>query len=95
MDPLIEAKKLVKERDQARAFASAWKEAAKRERDEKQLFAARVIHTLELAMVISLKHEPCGYYCDEAVGHVDHRLFNWARASLGEAERIKKGFDPD
>lgn len=33
----------------------------------------------QLAMEISEKYEPCGYYCDERVGHVDHKLFNSAK----------------
>lgn len=37
----------------------------------------------QLAMDISLKYEPCGYYCDEACGHVDHKLCNQAKYLFG------------
>lgn len=37
----------------------------------------------QLAMDISLKYEPCGYYCDETVGHVDHKLCNQAKYLFG------------
>lgn len=36
----------------------------------------------QLAMEISLRYEPCGYYCDPdeyGGGHHDHKLFNWAK----------------
>lgn len=40
-----------------------------------------------LAMEISLKYEPCGYYCDPdeyGGGHHDHKLFNWAKFLYGD-----------
>ena len=37
----------------------------------------------QLAMDISLKYEPCGYYCDEDYGHVDHNLCNQAKYLFG------------
>jgi hypothetical protein len=52
-----------------------------KERQKNKALVEALAHTeavLDLAMEISLKYEPCGYYCDEAVGHVDHRLNNWA-----------------
>lgn len=35
------------------------------------------------------KYEPCGYYCDEAVGHVDHRFANWIGVLLNDEYSIK------
>ncbi len=40
----------------------------------------------QLAMDISLKYEPCGYYCDPdgwGGGHHDHKLFNHAKYLFG------------
>jgi hypothetical protein len=33
---------------------------------------AEQLAALELALPILEKHEPCGYYCDEDHGHIDH-----------------------
>lgn len=49
----------------------------------RQFLKERVAPLRELAMDISLKYEPCGYYCDESVGHVDHKLFNHAKYLFG------------
>lgn len=38
------------------------------------------------AMDISLKYEPCGYYCDEEHGHIDHKLFNDAKYLYGAGD---------
>lgn len=37
---------------------------------------------LEKTMDWLLANEPCGYYCDEVVGHVDHAHYNQARFVL-------------
>lgn len=37
-----------------------------------------------------MKHEPCGYYCDEAVGHIDHKYFNWLKGILGDIQDCKE-----
>lgn len=40
----------------------------------------------QLAMDISLKYEPCGYYCDPdeyGGGHRDHKLYNHAKYLFG------------
>lgn len=63
------------ERDRLKAKLEAMTEAMKQS-----------LLTLDLAMDISLKYEPCGYYCSERAGHVDHKLFNWARESKGSIE---------
>jgi predicted transcriptional regulator len=45
-----------------------------------------VVPLKELAMDISLKYEPCGYYCDPDAwggGHHDHKLFNQAKYLFG------------
>lgn len=38
------------------------------------------------AMDISLKYEPCGYYCDEEHDHIDHKLFNDAKYLYGAGD---------
>lgn len=45
---------------------------------------ASIAPVLDMAMDISIRYQPCGYYCDEIVGHVDHELFNWAREAKAE-----------
>lgn len=43
----------------------------------------------QLAMEISLKYEPCGYYCDPddyISGHHDHQLFNSAKFLYGNGD---------
>lgn len=51
------------------------------------------------AMEVSEKYEPCGYYCDPHVGHVDHRLYNHAkflyRAGDGKTYSIPDGLLPE
>jgi hypothetical protein len=40
----------------------------------------------QLAMDVSMKYEPCGYYCDPdewGGGHHDHKLFNHAKYLFG------------
>lgn len=49
-------------------------------------FKERVEPLRQLAMDISLKYEPCGYYCDPDAwggGHHDHQLFNQAKYLFG------------
>lgn len=35
------------------------------------------------------KHEPCGYYCDESMGHVDHKFTNWLSLLLDDKAGIQ------
>ena len=54
--------------------------------DGRKFFKESVEPLRQLAMDISLKYEPCGYYCDPdewGGGHHDHKLFNHAKYLFG------------
>lgn len=55
----------------------------------RKFMAEKVEPVRLLAMDISMKYEPCGYYCDpgeDGGGHHDHKLFNWAKYLFGSGE---------
>lgn len=70
------------------------------ERDGIKAAAAEQLAALELALPILGQHEPCGYYCDEDHGHVDHpvthevyRVINEqpiGATLLAEVERLRR-----
>ncbi len=47
-----------------------------------------MIDNLNEIMDFVFKNEPCGYYCDEAVGHVDHKYTNWLKSIIGDLRTL-------
>lgn len=50
----------------------------------------QVMAFLEAIRPFLEKHEPCGYYCDERVGHIDHRFTNWANLLLNDETNLRQ-----
>jgi uncharacterized small protein (DUF1192 family) len=66
----------------------------------KKFLSEDVTRLRELAMEISLKYEPCGYYCDpgaDGYGHHDHKLYNMAKYLFGDGvkEYLPESLRPD
>jgi len=53
-------------------ISAARAQALVEEIERLQADAAAYRQALETAQPVLERHEPCGYYCDEAIGHIDH-----------------------
>lgn len=62
-------------------------EQLRRELAELEASAATQLQALELALPIVEKHEPCGYYCDEDHGHIDHPVAYAVHHAINEHPR--------
>lgn len=66
------------------ATADALMEEAARTIEALEAAVAQQRTALETALPVLERHEPCGYYCDEAIGHVDHPATHAVRHALHE-----------